>query len=93
MVAIAPRTDKKICSAVGSFEGSEKFAVNVPNWPKTSASTLSRIAYPDEHIFIEGLEVVQSKSYIDLGMYENHVPDRYPGQVSPTWYIAAFPCH
>ena len=79
MVAIAPRTDRKICMAVGVFEGSEKFAANVPSWPKTSASTLSRIDYMNKRVCVEGLEVGQSKPYIDLAVYENHVPDRYPG--------------
>lgn len=48
MVAIAPRTDKKICAAVGVVWASEKLAVSVPSWPKTSDSTLSRIAYTDD---------------------------------------------
>ena len=90
MVPIAPSTDRKIASAVGVVWGSEKFAASVPSWPKTSASMLSRIACTNAPYVMIDLEVALSKTYVDLGIYINHVPNGIPGQVSPPWYIAAW---
>ena len=78
MVPIAPRTDKKICSAVSVDWGIEKLADSGPNWAKTSASMLSRIAYK----YLYGVKIVseraRSETYVDLTVYENHVPNGIP---------------
>ena len=79
MVPSAPRTDKKICAAVGVVWASEKFADSGPSWPKTSASMLSRIAYTDAQVNKADLDVEHSKTYIDLAINENHIPNGKPG--------------
>ena len=79
MVPIAPRTDKKICSAVGVDWASEKFAASGPDCAKTFASAVSRIAYTYARVTILELDVVWSRTYIDLAVYENHIPDGCPG--------------
>lgn len=79
MVPTAPRIDRKICSAVVVDSVIEKLAASGPSWPKTSASTLSRIAYTNAYVVNIGSEDARSETSIYLTMYENHVPNSIPG--------------
>ena len=79
MVPSAPRIDKKICSAVSVDWGIEKLADSGPSWAKTSDSMLSRIAYTNAYAVKTISESARSETYVDLTVYENHVPNGIPG--------------
>ena len=79
MVPMAPRIDKKICSAVSVDWGIEKLADSGPNCAKTSASMLSRIAYTNAYAVKIVSERAQLETYVDLTVYKYHVPNGIPG--------------